>query len=59
VHRLELRPECAQLVEERGADEIASVEDQVGGAELRDARLGEPTPSAREMRVRDDGDAQR
>jgi hypothetical protein len=34
------RPEGSELLEEPGGDHVARVEDQVGGAELRDAALG-------------------
>jgi hypothetical protein len=50
------RAEPAQLVEEGGADEVARVEDEIGGAEPLDARVRQAARAPRQMRVGDDGD---
>ena len=45
--RLDRRAECPQLVERRSGDDVAPVEDQVGGAQSRQTSLGEPPGSPR------------
>ena len=52
------RPVRLELAQRRQPHHITGVEDQIGGAETLDARLGEAAVPARQVRVRDDGDLQ-
>jgi hypothetical protein len=53
AHPVHGRPERAQLLERAGRREVAAVEDRVGGPQALETRLGEPSGSPREVRVRD------
>jgi hypothetical protein len=54
---LDRRPERAQLLEECRRDEVAAVEDEIGGAEQTQALVREPPRSAGQVRVRYDHDS--
>jgi hypothetical protein len=54
VHREHGRSELLQLGEEPRRDDVARVQDQIRGAELLDARVGQDARPAREVRIRDD-----
>jgi hypothetical protein len=54
VHR---HAERVELVQDRGRDEIARVQDRVGRRQPAQALLRQPARPARQVRVGDDGDA--
>src|SRR5262249_634762 len=56
---LDRRAESTQLFEERGRDEVAAVQDQVGAPQPPDTLVRKRPRPAREVRVRDDGNPRR
>jgi hypothetical protein len=50
------RSDRLELLEDAARDEVAAVDDQVGGSQQLQAGIGQPPRTAREMRVRDDRD---
>jgi hypothetical protein len=57
AHGFDVRADAPQLVEEGDRDEVAGVQDQIASAQQADALVGQRSRAAREVRVRDDGDA--
>ena len=57
VHSLDRRAEGAKLVEECFGHEVAPVQDQIGSAQKPHALVRQRARAARQMRVRDDGNA--
>ena len=51
------RSKCAQLLEEVGGDEVATVEDEIRRRDQPDALIGQRPCAPRQMRVGDDRDA--
>jgi hypothetical protein len=54
---LDGRPDPTKLLEELLRDEVAAVQHEVGAGDQAYTLVGKPPLPAREMRVRDDGDA--
>ncbi len=51
--------ELSQLGEHRGGREVAHVDDEIGGVEQAQARVGKPARAARQVRVADQRDQER
>jgi SnoaL-like domain len=56
VDREQRRADRLELAQDLDRRDIASVQEQVGARDALDARTGEPSCAARQVRVRDDGD---
>jgi hypothetical protein len=55
VHRVQRRADRRDLLEHVRADEVARVEDRVGGGEVVEARVRDRAGAAGQVRVGDDG----
>jgi hypothetical protein len=57
VDTLDRRPDRAQLLQECGRDEVARMQDQLGIAKQAQTVVRQAARTARQVGVRDDGDA--